>query len=82
MYKKYLDRFLLWLTPLKKDPPGLPETVNEAKKAWKQALHDLNFVDSSLIDYAVHHINATERRYMALLDQAKKERVTAWPAIK
>lgn len=80
MYKKYLERFLVWLTPLKKEPPGLDRTIEEAQRAWKQALNNIHFVDNSLIDYAIHNLNATERRYMALIEEAKKERITAWPS--
>ncbi len=75
----YLESILMVVTVPKKKPPGLVEAAEDAKKAWKQALRDLNLVDKSFIDYAVHNINAAERRYIALLRQARKERLTAWP---
>lgn len=77
--RRCLERFLVWLTPLKKDPPGLVEAVNDAKRAWKQALDYLNHIDSNFVDYAVHNINAAERRYIALIKQARKEEIAAWP---
>ena len=76
---KYLERLLVWATPLKKEPPGLVEAANDAKRTWKQALDYLNYIDDTFMDYAVHNINTTERRYMALVQQARKEGLTAWP---
>jgi len=75
---KYLERLLIWATPLKKEPPGLLEATNDAKRSWKQALDYLNYIDNTFVDYAIHNINASERRYMALVQQAKKEGITAW----
>ncbi len=76
---KYLERLLIWATPPKKEPLGLVEAANDAKKTWKQALDYLNYTDNTFVDYAVHHINASERRYIALVQQARKEGLTAWP---
>ncbi|KJS73104.1 MAG: hypothetical protein JL56_11780 [Desulfotomaculum sp. BICA1-6] len=76
---KYLERLLIWVTPLKKQPPGLIEATNDAKRTWKQALDYLNHIDNTFVDYAVHNINASERRYVALVQQARKEGLTAWP---
>ena len=78
---KYLEQFLVWLSPLKKEPPGLVEAVDDAKKAWIQALDFINTIDHSLVDYAVHNINAAERRYMALIKEARREGITAWPEL-
>jgi len=78
--KRWWNKLLAWLFPLKREQPGLLEAVEEAKRAWKQALHDLHFIDQSFIDYTVYNINAAERRYVALLKQAQREEVTAWPA--
>ncbi|KJS10298.1 MAG: hypothetical protein VR67_18440 [Peptococcaceae bacterium BRH_c8a] len=75
---KYLERLLMRVTPLKKEPPGLVEAANNAKRTWKQALDYLNYIDNTFVDYAVHNINASERRYMALVQQARKEGLTAW----
>lgn len=78
--QQYLERFLAWLSPLKKDPPGLLEAAEDARRTWKLALDYLNHIDSSMLDYAIHNINACERHYMALLQMARKEGATAWPA--
>ncbi len=79
MFKICLNCFFTWLTPLKKEPPGPLEAVNTARRDWKQAQYDFNFVsDKNLIDYTVHKIKACERQYMATLEQAKQQNITAW----
>ncbi|TYO94827.1 DUF2508 family protein [Desulfallas thermosapovorans] len=79
MNSNYLERFLSWLTPLKKEPPGLLEAVNSARRDWKQAQHDFNFIsDKNMIDCTVHKIKASERQYIALLKAAKQQNITAW----
>lgn len=81
MNSRLLKNFLLWLTPLCNKKPGLVETVDEARKTWKLALEEFNFISGNdLIDFAIHNIKAAERRYMALLKQARQQGVTAWPA--
>ena len=42
---------------------------------------EMNYMDSDLSEYIIYKINAAERRYMALLEMARKEGVTAWPPI-
>jgi hypothetical protein len=80
MNSKPLKNFLLRLTPLCNQQPGLVDTVDEARRTWKLALAEFNFVGNDLIDFAIHNIKAAERRYMALINQARREGVTAWPA--
>ena len=41
----------------------------------------MNYTDSDLSEYVIYKINAAERRYIALLELARNEGVTAWPAI-
>lgn len=78
-YLEPLERLMIRVAPPKKKPPvGLVEAAEDAKRTWKQALNQLNFVDRGFVDYAVHNINAAERRYVALVLQAKKEGLTAW----
>ncbi len=79
MFKIYLDQFLTWLTPLKKEPFGLLEAVNSARRDWQQAQYDFNYIsDKNLIDYTVLKIKANERQYMAILEQARQQNITAW----
>ena len=60
--------------------PALVTAIENAQREWKQALMELDHIDGDLAEYIIFKINAAERRYMALLEQAKKEGVTAWPA--
>ncbi len=64
-------------------PPGptLLDAVNKARQEWQYALRELNQVDSNFAEYVIFKINATERHYITLLEQAKKEGVTAWPPL-
>lgn len=59
--------------------PSLLAAIENARRDWQQALREMDQVDSELAEYVIYKINAAERRFMALLEQAKKEGVTAWP---
>ncbi|OAT80209.1 hypothetical protein [Desulfotomaculum copahuensis] len=61
--------------------PGstLAGMVDEARLAWREALNEYNFADQEMVDYLVFKINAAERRFIALLHQARRQGVTAWP---
>jgi nucleoid-associated protein YejK len=56
----------------------LVSNVHEARQAWRDALEMLNFVDTEFVDYAVFHLNASERLFVALLQEARRKGVTAW----
>ncbi|KAF1086121.1 hypothetical protein SPSYN_00860 [Sporotomaculum syntrophicum] len=78
-FKEYIDRFLTWLSPLKKEPCGLLEAVNSARREWQLAKYDFDFVsDQNFIDCTIHKIKASERQYMAMLKLAKQDKITAW----
>lgn len=57
----------------------LDVAVQNAREEWRQALNEMDYIDGDLAEYAIFKINAAERRYIALLKQARKEGVTAWP---
>lgn len=57
----------------------LDAAVQNARDEWRQALKELDYIDGDLAEYAIFKINAAERRYIALLNQARKEGITAWP---
>jgi len=81
MNARYLEKLLIRISPLAPKPHQLLDAVNEAKRAWKQALADFNYItDRDLLDFAIHNIKASERRYMALVRRAKEEGLSAWPA--
>jgi len=58
--------------------PSLVTAVDDARLEWRRTLDEFNLVDIEMIDYIIFKINAAERRYMLLLDQAKKENAAAW----
>ncbi|OPZ73190.1 MAG: hypothetical protein BWY80_00984 [Firmicutes bacterium ADurb.Bin456] len=60
---------------------SLPNSVEWARQEWQLALKEMNYMDGDLSEYVIYKINAAERRYMALLAQARKEGVTAWAPI-
>lgn len=57
----------------------LDSAVQNAREEWQQALKEMNYIDGELSEYTIFKINAAERRYIALLNQARKEGITAWP---
>jgi len=61
--------------------PTLLEEIDLAHKSWIEATGQLNFIDSDLLDYVIFKINAAERRFMALIKQAKEQKIAAWPAM-
>lgn len=73
-----LDRFLTWLSPGTKEPQNLVEVTEEARLAWHQAQRELDFINGDMTDHVIFKINAAERRYVALLLQARSEAVMAW----
>lgn len=80
---KYMEKILSLLlpriTPHHKSEPRLLTAVDECRRSWKNACYDFKYCDRELVDYMVYKINAAERHYMALLAQAKREGLTAWP---
>ena len=55
-----------------KSLPSLATVVEEARQEWLNAQHYYNTVsDQDLVDHAVYLIQATERKYMYLLKQAR-----------
>lgn len=80
---KYMEKLLSFIlpriTPHHRPEPKLLTAVEECRRTWQNACYDFNFCDAELVDYMVYKINAAERQYMALLAQAKREGLTAWP---
>ena len=73
-----LDRFLTWLSPCTDQPKNLVEATEEARQAWHLAQRELDFIYGEMTDHVIFKINATERRYVALLQQARTEGLIAW----
>ena len=57
---------------------SLLQDIDQAREAWRLALHNFNFVAPDYIDFAVFAINAAQCRYTALLREAKNKGLTAW----
>ncbi len=62
---------------LRPKKPELLQMIEEAKADWQLALQHLNICDREMIDFAIHEYQAKERRFMALLQQARREGITA-----
>ena len=53
----------------------LPTLVEQARKDWLAALAFFeNVSEKELVDQAIYHLNAAERRYVFLLSEVKKEK--------
>lgn len=61
--------------------PTLVTAIEGARRDWQQALREMDHIDGELAEYVIFKINAAERRYVALLEQAKREGITAWPNV-
>lgn len=70
--------FLDWLSPNRHKPAGILAEVQEALHDWKYAKKVLDYADNEMIDYAIHNINATEKRYVGLLQKARETGIKAW----
>lgn len=58
--------------------PLLNEEITKAYKEWVDAKKVFEEINDELVDYAVFRLNAAERRYMYLLNEAKKSGMNAW----
>lgn len=76
-WRKLLRFLRAYLAPRPRQ--GLAEMVDEARRTWREALNEYNFVDQEMIDYMIFKINAAERRFVALWREARRRGVTAWP---
>lgn len=79
-----LQRIQAWLQSNEKiesNPlPSLPVVVEEARQEWLNAQNYYNTVsDHDLIDHAVYLMQATEKKYMYLLKQARHAGVVHSP---
>ena len=75
------ERALAKISPVyARRPLDMVESVEDARKAWHLAQRELDFIYGEMTDHVIFKINATERRYVALLQQARAEGVAAWLA--
>jgi len=57
---------------------ALEQQIEEAKRTWKVALEQMCWADKDMLDAAILHATACERRYIALLQMARNQGYTAW----
>lgn len=76
--KHLFDLFLDWLSPHRRRPASLLAETKKALQDWKYAQEALNYADQEMIDYVIHNINATEKRFVGLLQKAKEAGIRAW----
>lgn len=73
------QQLLAKISPLYSPKPGFADVVDKSRRAWQEALQEFDIIDSEMTDYVIYKIIAAERHYMALLKQAKRDGVKAWP---
>lgn len=65
------------------DAAALYEAIEEAKQAWQHAKLMYEYAtDKDNIDALIHTIDACERKYIYLLELARKESISVLPDIK
>ncbi len=80
LWKSLLRSFLRWMGSFcQRRMPTLVEIIDEARRDWQEAIREFHLVDNEMIDYVIFKINTAERRFIALLLQARRTGVTAWP---
>ncbi|MBE3587267.1 MAG: DUF2508 family protein [Thermoanaerobacteraceae bacterium] len=60
--------------------PSAVDIIDQARQDWQEANREFDLVDSELTDYIIFKINTAERRLVALLQWARRQGITAWPA--
>lgn len=61
--------------------PSLVEITDQARRDLQDAWKEFHLANNELIDYAIFKINTAERRLVNLLQQARRQGLTAWPPI-
>ncbi|MCD5405086.1 MAG: hypothetical protein LRZ91_01135 [Desulfotomaculum sp.] len=52
--------------------------ITIARRDWQKAVEQLNYCDDDMLEYTIYKIHVQERGYMALLTQARKQKLTSW----
>ena len=75
-----MKQFYKTLWPKHKKTDQLLEQVEAARQEWHLALQQINQITSTdMLDHIIFKIDSAERKFIALLKQAKEEGVLAWP---
>lgn len=77
--QQVVNRYAVEVSP---SVPSLPVVVEQARLEWLDAQRYYNTVsDRDLVDHAVYLMQATEKKYVYLLKQARQEGVTVRPYV-
>ena len=70
----------IFICPKQQKTGTLLEEVEAARREWHIALQQIDQVTcTAMVDKIISKIDSAERRFIALLKQARKEGVTVWP---
>ena len=74
--EKVLNKYI---TPMedKNVFPTILEEIDLAHREWKYAIQAFDYASKDSIDYAVYRLNASERKYIFLLNEAKNKGINA-----
>ncbi|WP_031516713.1 DUF2508 family protein [Desulfofalx alkaliphila] len=70
--------FLNRLMGRQEEGPELFAMIEQAHLDWQHAMQQLDLCDKDMLDYVIHQLQARERRYIALMMQARQEGLVAW----
>ncbi|MFZ5647853.1 MAG: DUF2508 family protein [Bacillota bacterium] len=77
--EKTILKILSRISPHYPARPDLLANIQNSLAEWKTCNNQYNFTGPEMIDYMIYRLNAAERHYMALLAQARREGLKAWP---
>lgn len=75
-WTKIKDVVLLDRSPSKQI--SLEASIEHAKQEWLTALQQMEYADKDLLEAAILLTTACEKRYTALIKEAKKQQLTVW----
>lgn len=75
-WKKIKHVVLLDRSPRKE--LSLEDSIEQAKQEWLVALQQMEYADKDLLESSILLTTACEKRYIALIQEAKQQQFTAW----
>ncbi|ACV64652.1 hypothetical protein Dtox_3959 [Desulfofarcimen acetoxidans DSM 771] len=74
---------MFWYTyiyPKQQITNPLLKEAEEARREWQLALQQINQATChNMLDHIIYKISSAERKFVALLKQAREEGLTSWP---
>ena len=75
--KLFWEKFIC---PKQQKIDSLLEEAEAARQEWHVALQQINQITcTDMLDHIIYKISSTERRFVAILKQAREEGLTSWP---